>query len=199
MGLKMPEQQTEVKPKDEKEELCLLHGKEADLVCIDHGTRICSNCALFGQHKQHRIKTVDNVIEECTQVAEQTVGIMTEIQNIQQRTTPSTMNILMEQAFRQKRENLSKTIRSKFYRIIDRLKRAQQVALQQLDDMLNQEKAAVWQSYKPDEMSTKRKQWFRDAEELGVIVDMLASRRKVEEATSYVDEKQEQSRIARRG
>lgn len=65
--------------------------------------------------------------------------------------------------------------------------------------MLNQEKAAVWQSYKPDEMSTKRKQWFRDAEELGVIVDMLASRRKVEEATSYVDEKQEQSRIARRG
>ena len=48
MGLKMPEQQTEVKPKDEKEELCLLHGKEADLVCIDHGTRICSNCALFG-------------------------------------------------------------------------------------------------------------------------------------------------------
>lgn len=32
-----------------------------------------------------------------------------------------------------------------------------------------------------------------------MIVDMLASRRKVEEATSYIDDKQEQSRIAKRG
>jgi len=51
MGLKIPtEHSGDIKP-DEKEkdsDLCLLHGKEADLVCIDHAIRICSNCALFG-------------------------------------------------------------------------------------------------------------------------------------------------------
>jgi hypothetical protein len=85
MGLKMPTEQppaTTAEDKDKENDMCLLHGKEADLMCIDHSIRICSSCALFGEHKQHRIKTIDNVIEECTQVAEHTVAIMAEIQNI---------------------------------------------------------------------------------------------------------------------
>jgi hypothetical protein len=67
---------------DPHSNMCLLHRKEADLVCIDHGIRICSNCALFGEHKLHQIKTVDNVVEECTTVAEQTVAIMSEVKGI---------------------------------------------------------------------------------------------------------------------
>jgi hypothetical protein len=65
MGLKIPTEQLQnptFEGKEAENEMCLLHGKEADLVCIDHSTRICSNCALFGEHKQHRIKTIDNVI-----------------------------------------------------------------------------------------------------------------------------------------
>jgi hypothetical protein len=141
MGLKMSTEQHPIPTPEDKEkenDMCLLHGKEADLVCIDHSIRICSNCALFGEHKQHRIKTIDNVIEECTQVAEQTVAIMAEIQNIEQKTSQNTLNMLMEQAFRDRRDYLSKIIKAKFFRVQDRLKKAQDVALQQLDDLLNQ-------------------------------------------------------------
>lgn len=42
--------------------MCLLHNKEIDLVCIEDGVGICTNCALFGEHKNHNIKTVDSVI-----------------------------------------------------------------------------------------------------------------------------------------
>lgn len=75
---------------DPQANMCLLHRKEADLVCIDHGIRICSNCALFGEHKLHQIKTVDNVVEECTTVAEQTVTIMSEVKAIEDRVSAGT-------------------------------------------------------------------------------------------------------------
>jgi hypothetical protein len=48
------------------------------------------------------------------------------------------MNMLMEQAFRDRRDTLSKVIRAKFFRVQERLKKAQDAALQQLDDILTQ-------------------------------------------------------------
>ena len=58
----------------------MLHDKEIDLVCIDHRVGICTNCALFGEHKNHNIKTVKSVMEECAVIAEQTIAIVTEIE-----------------------------------------------------------------------------------------------------------------------
>ena len=71
-------------------------------------------------------------------MAEQTVAIMAEIQSMEQRTSSNTMNMAMEQAFRERRDILSKTIKAKFYRVIEKIKRAQDVAIQQLDDYLNE-------------------------------------------------------------
>lgn len=36
-------------------EECLLHGKPADLICIDDKSIICASCALFGKHKGHEV------------------------------------------------------------------------------------------------------------------------------------------------
>ena len=57
----------------------MLHNKEIDLICIDDGIAICSNCALFGDHKLHNIKTIENSLTECTGVAEKTMNVLTEI------------------------------------------------------------------------------------------------------------------------
>lgn len=61
-------------------ERCLLHDREIDLVCIDDRVGICTNCALFGEHKNHNIKTTDSVMEECALMAEQTIAILSEIE-----------------------------------------------------------------------------------------------------------------------
>ena len=50
-------------------ELCLLHDKELDLVCVDDAVSICTNCALFGEHRNHNVKTVRSVMDECTAMA----------------------------------------------------------------------------------------------------------------------------------
>ena len=41
---------------DSKEQQCPTHGKEQDLICQDCELYVCSNCVLFGEHQQHKIK-----------------------------------------------------------------------------------------------------------------------------------------------
>lgn len=50
--------------------LCLEHQRPLEVVCIDHQTRICTNCALFGAHKNHNIKPEQDVLFEITNRAE---------------------------------------------------------------------------------------------------------------------------------
>ena len=71
-------------------------------------------------------------------MAEQTVAIMADIQSMEQRTSSNNMSMLMEQAFRERRDILSKMIKAKFYRVIEKLKKAQDMAIQQLDEHLNE-------------------------------------------------------------
>jgi len=40
---------------EEGVELCPLHKRKIEIICIDCKERICSNCALFGTHKPHNI------------------------------------------------------------------------------------------------------------------------------------------------
>ena len=34
-------------------DMCPMHQRKIEIICIDCKERICSNCALFGNHKQH--------------------------------------------------------------------------------------------------------------------------------------------------
>jgi len=43
-------------PQIEKQDLCQMHNKPIEIICIDCKERICSNCALFGNHKGHDIR-----------------------------------------------------------------------------------------------------------------------------------------------
>lgn len=45
---------------------CPEHGRRLEIVCLDHKCRICTNCALFGQHKGHFVKTEEEVLKEIT-------------------------------------------------------------------------------------------------------------------------------------
>ena len=44
--------------------LCPKHKKIIEIVCIDCKERICSNCALFGNHRGHDIKEESMVLDE---------------------------------------------------------------------------------------------------------------------------------------
>ena len=43
------------------EDLCLIHEKPLDIVCLQDKTKICSTCAIFGKHKGHEFKKLEEV------------------------------------------------------------------------------------------------------------------------------------------
>lgn len=44
--------------------MCPIHMKPIEIICIDCKERICSNCALFGNHKGHDIRMEQEVLDE---------------------------------------------------------------------------------------------------------------------------------------
>jgi len=45
-------------------ELCIKHKRKIEIICIDCKERICSNCALFDDHRLHQIKMEQEVLDE---------------------------------------------------------------------------------------------------------------------------------------
>ena len=49
---------------DQGVDLCPIHKRKIEIICIDCKERICSNCALFGNHKNHDIRMEQDVLDE---------------------------------------------------------------------------------------------------------------------------------------
>jgi hypothetical protein len=47
-----------------QQDLCPQHKRKIEIICIDCKERICSNCALFGNHKPHDIRMEQDVLDE---------------------------------------------------------------------------------------------------------------------------------------
>jgi hypothetical protein len=48
----------------EEMEMCLPHQKPLDIVCLSDMMRICQMCAIFGEHKGHEFKSIEQIEEE---------------------------------------------------------------------------------------------------------------------------------------
>lgn len=42
----------------ENDTLCEVHKKPLDIICATEKKRICPHCAIFGNHKGHKFKTM---------------------------------------------------------------------------------------------------------------------------------------------
>jgi len=43
---------------------CLQHGRKREIVCLDDRVKICTSCALFGDHKNHNLKSEEDLFKE---------------------------------------------------------------------------------------------------------------------------------------
>jgi hypothetical protein len=41
-----------------------VHGRAAELICVDDRRRVCDHCALFGEHRGHDVRMEDEVTKE---------------------------------------------------------------------------------------------------------------------------------------
>ena len=97
---------------------CKEHSKKLEIVCIDHQQKICVNCALFGNHKNHNIKSEEEVLREITIRADKILEIF---QGIEDSSSEIFLQYANEESlasiyenFIKKTERISKTINEKF-------------------------------------------------------------------------------------
>lgn len=47
--------------------MCLLHQKPLEIVCVYDLQKVCAKCAIFGEHKGHDFKSLEQIEEEKNQ------------------------------------------------------------------------------------------------------------------------------------
>lgn len=100
------------------QDYCKEHNKKLEIICIDHQQKICVNCALFGSHKNHNIKSEEEVLREITMRADKILEIFQEIENtssnlFKQNISEEYLGLLYDN-FIKKTERISNTINEKF-------------------------------------------------------------------------------------
>ena len=43
---------------------CIIHKRKNEIICLDDKTKICTTCALFGNHKNHNLKSEEDLMNE---------------------------------------------------------------------------------------------------------------------------------------
>jgi len=81
------------------ENLCDVHKRPREVVCIDHKEKICTMCALFGDHKDHHIRTQEDVVKEISNNVE---AISEYTQRLEEKFLMS--NVLIENQFKKVEE-----------------------------------------------------------------------------------------------
>ena len=61
--------------------MCLLHQKPLEIVCVYDLQKVCSKCAIFGEHKGHDFKSLEQIEEEKFQFCEQ-LGTIFGLKNV---------------------------------------------------------------------------------------------------------------------
>jgi hypothetical protein len=96
--------------------VCQEHKKKLEYVCINDKTRICSRCALIGSHKDHEIKTLEDVHKEVVTRAGVLVDMLEIIDKTEAELSDTIMVKLEEVAelYDRKRAEVEKTVKSEF-------------------------------------------------------------------------------------
>lgn len=103
-------------------DLCQLHKRKIEIICIDCKERICSNCALFGPHKPHDIRMEQDVLDE---INIRTECLMEMYQIVEQTASEKPDELLVDQIsqqFKKKSTDLKSTLTNKFKEMRSKLK-----------------------------------------------------------------------------
>jgi hypothetical protein len=79
--------------KDKKNDICKIHNRKNELFCVDDKSKICTSCALFGEHKNHNVKSEEDIFKEITIKSEILLDYFEMIENFNGKLNHFKMNI----------------------------------------------------------------------------------------------------------
>ena len=96
------------------EEHCDEHNRKLEIICIQDRMRICSTCALFGQHKGHDVRMEPEVVNELTIRTELLIQMYQIVDDISKDRVDQVQVRQMESEFRHKSNELRNNLKEKF-------------------------------------------------------------------------------------
>ncbi|CAD8117326.1 unnamed protein product [Paramecium sonneborni] len=119
----------------ERIELCAEHLEKLEIVCLTDNIRICTKCALFGNHRHHEMKSVDDVVREVTLKAENIMQTYQKILDKQQEMTESKFFEPLSDKFQVMLNESSMSVKEKFRELHQQLDQKEYKLLEQLNGL----------------------------------------------------------------
>lgn len=130
---------------EEMEEVCAIHRKELDMVCLepDCETPVCSKCILVGKHKNHKYLEKENFFKTLDIEKKQVLRLQGEIENSEQLLVKKNSNQIILDRVGEQREHFKKKLEehcNKIFRTVETRKteveREIQIYFEQLGEKL---------------------------------------------------------------
>jgi hypothetical protein len=143
---------------------CQVHANRAlELVCLDDKEKICTNCALFGNHKKHNIISEEDFIKEIEVKAEILIELFELIDNGSASFTDASFSNkfsnLLEKS-KQKSEALSKQVKDFIQELISNIKKSEQDILSRIKNKFESINNQIKETLEiPKEIITKAEEW----------------------------------------
>ncbi|CAG9318308.1 unnamed protein product [Blepharisma stoltei] len=112
--------------------LCINHKKILEYICIQDKVKVCASCALFGQHRGHEIKPLDDMVQEITMRAELLLDMLQIIEKSQSSVMDKDVKIRLEQVFdlyKNKKIFIEKEIKDGFARLRSNINELEKAAV----------------------------------------------------------------------
>ena len=98
--------------------MCTVHNKPLEVVCVIDLKKICASCAIFGEHKGHDFKSIEEIQKERVEYYHAILNIMDKKQTTCERisseqTCQSIMDILTK-----KKDTMKKAITEKYQKLL---------------------------------------------------------------------------------
>lgn len=65
--------------KENPKDMCVIHKKKLEVICVTCKEKVCPNCALFGVHNTHDIRPEEDVVQMITQRLEGLIEVFNSV------------------------------------------------------------------------------------------------------------------------
>lgn len=116
---------------------CEIHNRPLELICYTHRIRICTSCALFGEHKPCEIKPEDEVIKEITLRTELLIEIYELVEGTKSNYNDHTEIENLYENYKKRKVTLRQKVQDTFKSLVNELKRKEERTLDILESNYN--------------------------------------------------------------
>lgn len=116
--------------------ICKDHKKRLEFICLLDKAKVCANCALFGRHRGHEIKPIEEIVNEIANKAECLMEMLQLIEQSQKTVMSDSMKVRMDKLhdrYCNKKISLEAEIREGFSALRKKLTEMEREALESMN------------------------------------------------------------------